>query len=54
MRLMCKTFQPHRNGKDGGPLAAAGTESGEQEAASALFADALASARTTPRQPPHR
>ncbi|SCF59793.1 TIGR02391 family protein [Streptomyces sp. DconLS] len=39
--LMRKAFQPHQNGKAGGPLADAGAEGGEQEAASALFAGAM-------------
>ncbi|WP_228054401.1 TIGR02391 family protein [Streptomyces antimycoticus] len=38
--LMRAAFQPYRNGK-GGPLADAGAEGGEQEAASALFAGAM-------------
>ncbi|MFB8395712.1 TIGR02391 family protein [Streptomyces yangpuensis] len=39
--LMRKAFQPHQNGKAGGPLADAGAEGGEQEAESALFAGAM-------------
>ncbi|MFG3490026.1 TIGR02391 family protein [Streptomyces sp. NPDC047972] len=39
--LMRKAFAPHQNGKPGGPLADAGAEGGEQEAASALFAGAI-------------
>ncbi|MGW4162653.1 TIGR02391 family protein [Streptomyces sp. NPDC004788] len=39
--LMRKAFQPHQNGKPGGPLADAGAEGGEQEAESALFAGAM-------------
>ncbi|WP_369181015.1 TIGR02391 family protein [Streptomyces mutabilis] len=39
--LMRKAFLPHQNGKVGGPLADAGAEGGEQEAASALFAGAM-------------
>ncbi|MET9515855.1 TIGR02391 family protein [Streptomyces sp. NPDC002994] len=39
--LMRKAFQPHQNGKAGVPLADAGAEGGEQEAASALFAGAM-------------
>ncbi|MGW0564677.1 TIGR02391 family protein [Streptomyces sp. NPDC003016] len=39
--LMRKAFQPHQNGKPGGPLADAGAEGGEQEADSALFAGAM-------------
>ncbi|MEU6626118.1 TIGR02391 family protein [Streptomyces litmocidini] len=39
--LMRKAFTPHQNGKTGGPLADAGAEGGEQEAASALFAGAI-------------
>ncbi|MGQ7754817.1 TIGR02391 family protein (plasmid) [Streptomyces sp. WC2508] len=39
--LMRKAFQPHQDGKGGGPLADAGAERGEQEAASALFAGAM-------------
>ncbi|WP_274564960.1 TIGR02391 family protein [Streptomyces spiramyceticus] len=39
--LMRKAFQPHQNGKAGGPLADAGAEGGEQEATSALFAGAM-------------
>ncbi|MFF0427753.1 TIGR02391 family protein [Streptomyces sp. NPDC004520] len=35
--LMRKAFQPHQNGKPGGPLA----DAGEQEAESALFAGAM-------------
>nr|WP_241847798.1 TIGR02391 family protein [Streptomyces sp. CB02009] len=38
---MRAAFQPHQNGKAGGPLADAEAEGGEQEAASALFAGAL-------------
>lgn len=38
--LMRAAFQPHKNGK-GGPLADAGAEGGEQEAASALLAGAM-------------
>ncbi|MCX5559478.1 TIGR02391 family protein [Streptomyces sp. NBC_00038] len=38
--LMRAAFQPHRSGKPG-PLADAGAEGGEQEAASALFAGAM-------------
>ncbi|WP_327425713.1 TIGR02391 family protein (plasmid) [Streptomyces sp. NBC_01527] len=34
-------FQPHQNGKAGGPLADSEAEGGEQEAASALFAGAM-------------
>ncbi|RSS15384.1 TIGR02391 family protein [Streptomyces sp. WAC05458] len=39
--LMRKAFQPHQNGKVGGPLADAGAEGGEQDAASSLFAGAM-------------
>jgi uncharacterized protein (TIGR02391 family) len=39
--LMRAAFQPHKTGKSGGPLADAGAEGGEQEAASALFAGAM-------------
>ncbi|MFH8492317.1 TIGR02391 family protein [Streptomyces longisporoflavus] len=39
--LMRAAFQPHKNGKAGGPLADAEAEGGEQEAASALFAGAM-------------
>ncbi|MGW6557553.1 TIGR02391 family protein [Streptomyces hydrogenans] len=39
--LMRKAFTPHKNDKEGGPLADAGAEGGEQEAASALFAGAI-------------
>ncbi|MFB8040302.1 TIGR02391 family protein [Streptomyces hydrogenans] len=39
--LMRKAFQPHQNGKPGGPLADAGAEGGEQEAESTLFAGAM-------------
>ncbi|MFJ6783821.1 TIGR02391 family protein [Streptomyces yangpuensis] len=41
VKLMRAAFQPHQNGKPGGPLADAGAEGGEQEAASALFAGAM-------------
>ena len=41
VKLMRAAFQPHQNGKAGGPLAHAGAEGGEQEAASALFARAM-------------
>ncbi|MEU0343763.1 TIGR02391 family protein [Streptomyces bobili] len=41
VKLMRAAFQPHQNGKVGGPLADAGAEGGEQEAASALFAGAM-------------
>ncbi|WP_194238348.1 TIGR02391 family protein, partial [Streptomyces spongiae] len=41
VNLMRAAFQPHQNGKVGGPLADAGAEGGEQEAASVLFADAM-------------
>ncbi|WP_329391467.1 TIGR02391 family protein (plasmid) [Streptomyces sp. NBC_01351] len=41
VKLMRAAFQPHQNGKAGGPLADAGAEGGEQEAASALFAGAI-------------
>ncbi|MFF2410495.1 TIGR02391 family protein [Streptomyces sp. NPDC058092] len=34
-------FASHQNGKAGGPLADAGAEGGEQDAASALFAGAI-------------
>lgn len=39
--LMRRAFQPHQNGKPGGPLADVGAEGGEQEAESALFAGAM-------------
>ncbi|SEB98284.1 TIGR02391 family protein [Streptomyces misionensis] len=39
--LVRAAFQPHKNGKVGGPLADAEAEGGEQEAASALFAGAM-------------
>ncbi|MFF9301320.1 TIGR02391 family protein [Streptomyces sp. NPDC014764] len=39
--LMRKAFQPHQNGRVGGPLADAGAEGGEQDAASSLFAGAM-------------
>lgn len=41
VKLMRAAFQPHQAGKAGGPLADAGAEGGEQEAASALFAGAM-------------
>ncbi|MFJ9821063.1 TIGR02391 family protein [Streptomyces sp. NPDC101151] len=41
VKLMRAAFQPHQNGKAGGPLADAEAEGGEQEAASALFAGAM-------------
>ncbi|MEU9979538.1 TIGR02391 family protein [Streptomyces sp. NPDC051014] len=41
VKLMRAASQPHQNGKVGGPLADAGAEGGEQEAASALFAGAM-------------
>ncbi|WP_424878063.1 TIGR02391 family protein [Streptomyces sp. SLBN-8D4] len=41
VKLMRAAFQPHQNGKAGGPLSDAGAEGGEQEAASALFAGAM-------------
>ncbi|MCM2417903.1 TIGR02391 family protein [Streptomyces sp. RKAG293] len=41
VKLMRAAFQPHQNGKPGGPLADAEAEPGEQEAASALFAGAM-------------
>ncbi|MEV4905734.1 TIGR02391 family protein [Streptomyces albidoflavus] len=41
VHLMRAAFQPHNKGKAGGPLADAGAEGGEQDAASALFAGAM-------------
>jgi uncharacterized protein (TIGR02391 family) len=38
---MRAAFQPHKDGKAGGPLADTEAEAGEQEAASALFAGAM-------------
>ncbi|MBG0831679.1 TIGR02391 family protein [Planomonospora sp. ID67723] len=43
--LMRAAFQPHQKGKTGGPLADAGAEAGEQEAASALFAGAMGASK---------
>ncbi|MFF4179592.1 TIGR02391 family protein [Streptomyces sp. NPDC001750] len=39
--LMRRAFHPYKDGKGGGPLADAGAEPGEQEAASSLFAGAM-------------
>lgn len=41
VKLMRAAFQPHQNGKADGPLADAGAEGGEQEAASVPFAGAM-------------
>ncbi|MGM9470139.1 TIGR02391 family protein [Streptomyces murinus] len=41
VKLMRAAFQPHQDGKPGGPLADTEAEGGEQEAASALFAGAM-------------
>ncbi|MGA5474245.1 TIGR02391 family protein [Streptomyces arboris] len=48
VHLMRAAFQPHKNGKEGGPLADAEAEGGEQEAASALFAGAMGAYKNPP------
>ncbi|MFE9600868.1 hypothetical protein [Streptomyces hokutonensis] len=49
---MRTAFQPHRDDKQGGPLADAGAEPGEQEATAALFAGTIG-AYKNPRESPH-